>query len=269
MVKKVVVKKAQKGTTSRIKTSVSCGGGVKKKNENKEEIVLPVEVEDNRKNRPVKIQKKISQKNNTVQKEEASLGKRTSYISRNTSETSISLNLNIDGSGKSSIKTGISFLDHMLDLFSRHGYFDLQVKAKGDIDVDNHHTNEDVAITLGEAFLKALGEKKGINRYGTFYVPMEDVLVRVVLDISNRACVVVEGFPQIEKKYYPYNYTDCEHFLKSFANAAGINMHVTLISGRDRHHIIEAVFKALSRALDIATKIDSRNLSVPSTKGIL
>lgn len=197
------------------------------------------------------------------------VGRRSSTVSRNTSETRITVALDIDGTGKSSIKTGIAFLDHMLELFSRHGYFDVAISVDGDIDVDNHHTNEDTAISLGDAFKKALSKKQGICRYGSFYVPMDDVLVRVVLDISNRPHVCIDGFPQIERSYKPYNYTDCEHFLKSFAQSAGIDMHVSVLKGRDRHHIIEAVFKALARALDQATKVDTRNMSVPSTKGIL
>lgn len=195
--------------------------------------------------------------------------KRAAAIIRNTSETKISIKLDIDGTGKNKIKTGISFLDHMLELFSRHGLFDVVVSAKGDLDVDIHHTNEDIALSLGAAFVKALGNKKGIVRYGFFCVPMDDALVRVVLDISNRPSLSLDGFPEKEKSDKKYSYTDCEHFLKSFCFSAGINMHVSVLKGKDRHHIIEAIFKALARALDAATRIDTRNKSVPSTKGIL
>jgi len=192
-----------------------------------------------------------------------------SVVTRNTSETNISINLTVDGRGTNEIKTGISFLDHMLTLFSKHGYFDLNIQARGDLDVDIHHTNEDVALSLGEAFTKALGDKKGIQRFGSFYVPMEDTLARVVLDISNRPCLIIEGFPKKEKGHKQYTYTDCEHFMKSFCQAAGINMYISVLAGTDRHHIIEAIFKALGRALDVATKIDRRNSDVPSTKGVL
>ena len=194
---------------------------------------------------------------------------RISQIRRDTSETHIVIKLNIDGKGKNTIKTGIPFLDHMLNLFSRHGFFDLDIKAEGDLDVDIHHTNEDIALTLGQTFAEGLGNKKGIRRFGFYYVPMEDALVRVSLDISNRPSLFIEGFPRKPKSYKQYGYADCEHFLKSFSQAAGLNLHVAVLSGRDRHHVIEAIFKALARSLDSATRIDKRNLSIPSTKGIL
>ncbi|MFH1384125.1 MAG: imidazoleglycerol-phosphate dehydratase HisB [Candidatus Omnitrophota bacterium] len=197
------------------------------------------------------------------------LKKRKSQVSRNTSETNIMVKLKLDGTGMSTIKTGISFLDHMLTLFSKHGYFDLVIKAQGDLDVDIHHTNEDIALSLGEAFVKALRDKKGIRRFGFFYVPMEDALVRTVVDISNRPLLVLEGWPKSDRGGKQYRYIDCEHFLKSFTQAAGLNMHITVISGRDRHHVIEAVFKSLGRALDVATRFDKRSMTVPSTKGIL
>lgn len=195
--------------------------------------------------------------------------KRVANVCRTTGETRIKVKLDIDGTGKRRIKTGVPFLDHMLDLFAKHGFFDLDLNAKGDIEVDNHHTNEDVGITLGDAFSKALKDKLGIKRYGFFYVPMDDVLVRVVLDISNRPYVCFDGFPELEKKYHAYSYADCEHFLRSFAQSAGLNLHVSLLAGKDRHHAIEAVFKGLAKAMDIATSIDGRSKSVPSTKGVL
>jgi len=195
-------------------------------------------------------------------------GRRASF-SRKTSETDIFVELNLDGVGKNKINTGIAFLDHMLSLFSRHGCFDLQLRAKGDLDVDIHHTNEDVAISLGKTFIKSLDKKEGIQRYGTFYLPMDDALVRVVLDISDRPSLYIDGLPKSDKTYKQYSYNDCFHFLKSFSNAAGINMHVSVLKGHDRHHILEAIFKALARALDIATSVDARNMTVPSTKGIL
>jgi len=194
---------------------------------------------------------------------------RMGKIVRKTSETNISLALTVDGKGKSSIDTGIAFLDHMLDLFTRHGLFDLRLKAKGDIAVDIHHTNEDVALTLGQALVKALGNKKGIRRFGFYMVPMDDALARVVLDISNRPSLYLSGLPESAKGKLAYSFIDCEHFLQSFAQSAGINLHVTVLSGRDKHHIMEAIFKALGRALDVATSLDKRSTAVPSTKGIL
>jgi imidazoleglycerol-phosphate dehydratase len=195
--------------------------------------------------------------------------KRSSSIKRETTETKIKVDLLIDGSGKSTISTGIPFLDHMLILFSKHGFFDLAINATGDIDIDIHHTNEDVALTLGQAFAEALGDKRGIQRYGSFAIPMDEALVRVVLDISNRPSLFLTGLPKVLKGVTEYSFVDCEHFLQSFVQRAGINLHVTVLSGKDRHHIIEAIFKALARALDAATTCDPRLHSVPSTKGIL
>jgi imidazoleglycerol-phosphate dehydratase len=194
---------------------------------------------------------------------------RRSEVNRSTTETQIGVKLTVDGSGNSDVKTGIPFLDHMLTLFSRHGYFDLFIKGKGDTNVDIHHTNEDVAITLGEAFTKALGEKRGIRRFGFFYVPMGETLVRIVLDISNRPYVSLVGFPSSSRTNKEYNYSDCDHFLQSFAQSAGLNLNVAILSGGDRHHVIEAIFKCLGKALDMATSLDERSSAVPSTKGIL
>lgn len=206
----------------------------------------------------------MAQKKKVLKKQD-----RSATIKRATSETNISISLTIDGTGKRSISTGIPFLDHMLDLFSKHGMFDLTVKATGDIEVDIHHTNEDVALSLGAAFVKALGKKTGITRYGFYFVPMDDALVRVVLDISNRPSLHISGFPKTVKAKSDYSFIDCEHFLQSFAQATGLNLHISVISGRDRHHIIEAIFKALGRALDQATTCDHRSNAIPSTKGIL
>ena len=204
-------------------------------------------------------------------KKVAPVGKqrRFSKISRTTSETNILLELDIDGIGTHSIKTGIPFLDHMLVLFTRHGMFNLSLKAVGDLDVDIHHTNEDVALTLGQAFAKGLIDKKGIRRYGFFLLPMDEALVRVVLDISNRPGFFISGLPKRPRGKRVYSFLDCEHFMKSFSQAAGLTLHITVLSGRDRHHILEAIFKALARALDMAVSKDPRTDSVPSTKGIL
>ncbi|SNX54544.1 imidazoleglycerol-phosphate dehydratase HisB [Thermoanaerobacterium sp. RBIITD] len=189
-------------------------------------------------------------------------------ITRKTGETDIKVKINIDGSGNSDIDTGVGFLDHMLTLFSKHGLFDLDVKAKGDLYVDSHHTVEDIGITLGQAFLKAIGDKKSIKRYGVSYVPMDETLVRVVADISGRPYI-----------YYDMNLNaqvlgnfeteTVEDFLRAFALNSGITLHVELLHGKNTHHIIEAAFKALGRALDEAVKIDERINGVPSTKGIL
>ncbi len=196
-------------------------------------------------------------------------GTRKAEVKRKTGETDVTVRLVIDGVGKSKIATGIPFLDHMLTLFARHGFFDLEVKAAGDLAVDIHHTNEDVAITLGEAFKKALNEKKGIKRYGCFYVPMDDALVRVVTDLSNRAYLVIAGLEHTDVERDDYYFSDLEHFIQSFAQHAGVNLHVDILRGNDKHHIIEACFKALARELDQATSCEIREKGVPSTKGVL
>ena len=196
--------------------------------------------------------------------------KRAAKIKRKTKETDISLSLTIDGDGKSRIKTGIPFLDHMLTLFAKHGLFDLEIKAKGDLDVDIHHTNEDIGICLGEAIKKALKDKKGIKRFGVGYVPMEEALAKVVLDLSGRYSLI---FPMKminpDEKAEGYSLNDTEHFLKAMSREAGINLNVAIESGSDMHHIIEAIFKALGKALDEATMIDPRSKGIPSTKGKL
>jgi len=195
---------------------------------------------------------------------------RKSFVERKTTETNISVSLNIDGKGKSKIDTGIGFLDHMLELFSKHGLFDLKVKAKGDLKVDKHHTNEDVGICLGEAFKKALGKKAGIRRYGYCFVPMDEALAhaRVVLDISGRPSLFfnskIKGLAAAE-----YTLQDAKEFLKALAMTSGINMHVDALKGEDSHHVVEALFKATARALREAVNIDKRVKGVPSTKGKL
>jgi len=194
---------------------------------------------------------------------------RTSHISRRTTETDITLHLNLDGSGQHEIATGIGFLDHMLTHLAMHGLFDLTLKATGDLHVDPHHTVEDVALTLGQAFAEALGDKKGIVRTAHAYVPMDETLARVVVDLSGRPYTVIQvewhtpavgGIPV----------SLFEHFFESFAAAARINLHAQVLYGRDDHHQAEALFKALGRALDAATHIDPRRAGVvPSTKGRL
>ncbi len=195
---------------------------------------------------------------------------RQASIHRKTSETDIRIRLAISRKGKAQIDTGIPFLNHMLHLLAKHGLMDLEVKARGDLDVDIHHTNEDVGIALGQVLTKALGKKEGIRRYGHFSVPMDEALLRVTLDISGRPSLHVAKnkgvhFSRLEN----YSYHDACEFLKAFCQHAGINMHIEVLSGRDSHHIIEGTFKALAKALDMATQIDPRVSGVPSTKGTL
>ncbi|MFA5118487.1 MAG: imidazoleglycerol-phosphate dehydratase [Candidatus Omnitrophota bacterium] len=212
---------------------------------------------------------------------------------RKTTETKIKVKLNIDGAGKSKIVTGIDFLDHMLTLFSFHGLFDLTIEAKGDLKIDSHHTNEDLGIVLGQAFKEALGNKKGIKRYGFSYVPMGEALSRVVVDISGRGelyfTTLLGELPKIrelglnlkdssiqetmidfqEKSGETYHLVDLKSFLESFAKHSGISINVGLLQKEDTHHQAEAVFKALGIALDQATRIDLRRKGVPSTKGVI
>jgi len=193
---------------------------------------------------------------------------------RKTTETNISVELNIDGTGKFRIYTGIGFLDHMLSLFARHGCFDLKVMAKGDLDVDIHHTNEDVGIVLGEAFAKALGDKKGIRRFGSkdIAVPMEEALARIALDISGRPSLymrcVGKPVPPTLLDRQVYNLSSAKQFLEAFVRNSGVNLHVEY-RGEDLHHVLEAVFKGFGRALCDATRKDPRIKGVPSTKGRL
>jgi imidazoleglycerol-phosphate dehydratase len=194
---------------------------------------------------------------------------RTSTISRKTNETEISLSINLDGSGKHEIATGLGFLDHMLTHIAVHGLFDLTVKANGDLHVDEHHTVEDVALVLGQAFAEALGDKKGIVRTAHSYVPMDEALALVALDLSGRPYSVI----QVEWRTPAVGgiaVSLFEHFFESFAATARINLHAQVFYGRDDHHKAEALFKALARALDAATQIDPRKAGVvPSTKGSL
>jgi imidazoleglycerol-phosphate dehydratase len=201
--------------------------------------------------------------------------KRTAIIKRKTKETDIAVKLNIDGSGKSKIDTGIGILDHMLELFAFWGLFDLDIKAKGDLKVDIHHTNEDIGIVLGEAFKKALGTKKGISRLGSASVPMEEVVANVTADISGRAYYKLNaGNPNIiftvPNPEGQYSFEDAGHFFESLATHLGMNMNVLLNNpSADLHKTLEPVFKALGIALDRATKIDPRRIGVPSTKGVI
>ena len=194
---------------------------------------------------------------------------RTATIHRKTNETDIRLKLNLDGRGKSSITTGIRFFDHMLDLVSRHGAFDLEITAKGDLDVDQHHTVEDVGIALGEALLKALGSKRGILRAGYFLMPMDETLAAAAVDLGGRPYCVVNA--KISAKRVGDFQTELtEDFFQGFAQAARANVHLRALYGRSSHHQVEAIFKAFARALRFAVSRDKRLRHVlPSTKGLL
>jgi imidazoleglycerol-phosphate dehydratase len=195
---------------------------------------------------------------------------RNSSLTRTTGETDIRLDLNVDGTGTSSIDTGIPFFDHMLILFAKHGRFDLDVKAKGDIEIDFHHTVEDTGIVLGQAFKEALGEKRGLFRYGSGHFPMDETLVRIALDMSGRPFLDYRGPESVPHVGEKFNFSLVEEFLRAFAFNALTNLHVEIIYGRDPHHMSEAIFKGLSRALDDATRIDERIADiVPSTKDVL
>lgn len=194
---------------------------------------------------------------------------RTASVQRKTNETDITLILNIDGTNKVDVDTGIGFFDHMLTLFATHGQFDLTVKAIGDLDVDEHHTVEDVGLVLGQALAEALGDKAGIVRTAHAYVPMDETLARFVLDLSGRPYSVVE-VDWRGSTVGGIATTLIEHFFESFSVTSKCNLHAKLLYGRDNHHISEALFKALGRSLDAATQIDSRRINVvPSTKGTL
>ncbi|MEK4426949.1 imidazoleglycerol-phosphate dehydratase HisB [Solibacillus sp. FSL K6-1523] len=194
---------------------------------------------------------------------------RFAKIERNTNETKIEVELNLDGTGQVEIKTGIGFMDHMLDLFFKHGLFDGKIIANGDTWIDDHHTAEDIGIVLGQVFREALGDKKGIKRYGTFFVPMDDALAQVVVDCSNRPHLEYRIEPTLNAKVGTFDTELVHEFLWKFALEARINLHVIVPYGQNTHHIIEAIFKALARALDEAVQIDPRVKGVPSTKGLL
>jgi len=194
--------------------------------------------------------------------------KRTSNINRKTNETSISLSLDLDGSGKRAISTGIGFFDHMLDLLAKHALFDLEINASGDTDVDYHHTVEDVGICLGQAVKEALGDKAGITRFANVSIPMQETLADVALDISGRSAFVFHVKLDAEK-IGDFDTELIKEFLEAFSVNAGLNLHVNVRYGENAHHISEAIFKGLAKALDRATRTDARTGDVPSTKGVL
>src|SRR5918996_1666343 len=193
---------------------------------------------------------------------------RTAKIERATRETQIRLELNLDGSGQGSWKTGVGFFDHMLELFTRHGAFDLTVEAKGDLQVDQHHTVEDVGICLGQAVKQALGDKMGIRRYGHFTLPMEETLCTTAIDLSGRYYLVFNA-QFASPKIGGFDSELVEDFFQAFAANALCNLHVLVHYGRNSHHIAEAIFKSSARALRMAVEADSRMTGVPSTKGVL
>ena len=194
---------------------------------------------------------------------------RTAKVDRKTKETDINVTINLDGEGKYTIDTSIPFLDHMLSLMCKHGLFDLKIKAKGDIDVDYHHTVEDIGIVLGKAIKQALVDMKGISRFGQASVPMDEALSTVTLDISGRPYLVYKvEFPK-KSKIKNFDPDLIEDFLQAFTSNSSITLHVESLYGRNTHHIIEAIFKALGRALKQAVKIDPRIKGIPSTKKVL
>jgi len=187
---------------------------------------------------------------------------------RTTRETDVFVKLDIDGKGKSTVTTGIGFLDHMLELFARHGLFDLEVDCKGDLHIDPHHSVEDIAITLGQAFSEAVGEKAGIIRFGAAYVPMDEALARAVVDLSGRAFTVYHVH-SVRERIGELDVELVEHFWRSFAGQARCNLHIELLYGSNQHHIIEAVFKSAARALSAASRRSERIEGVLSKKGTL
>ena len=193
---------------------------------------------------------------------------RKETIKRETAETKISLDLNIDGKGEFDINTGIPFFDHMMTLWARHGFFDLILKADGDIDVDLHHTIEDIGICLGKAVKKALGDKKGITRYGFNFLPMDETLCRSVIDLSNRPFLVYKAdYPG--DKTGEFDVQLVQEFFQAFVNNSGATLHIEVVYGENIHHMIEAIFKSFARSLNQATAIDPAQTGIPSTKGVL
>ena len=193
---------------------------------------------------------------------------RKAELKRKTKETDITVSINLDGEGKSDIATGIPFMDHMLTLFAKHGKFDLKVKAKGDLEIDGHHTMEDMGLALGEAIVKALGDKYGIRRYGNFTLPMDETLAQVALDLSGRPYLVYK--PGDPKDYIKDLDTALfREFFIALSNKAGMNLHIRILESGETHHIFEAIFKCFARALAQAVEVDPRVKGVPSTKGSL
>jgi imidazoleglycerol-phosphate dehydratase len=196
------------------------------------------------------------------------LNSRSADVRRRTKETDVRVRLSLDGSGRSRISIGVPFLEHMLELFAKHGLFDLEVDCQGDLEIDDHHSVEDIAITLGQALVQALGDKQGINRYGEAVVPMDEALCRSVIDLSGRFYLVYEVQTK-RQKIGNFSVELAEHFWRSFAETAKFNLHIDCLRGRNTHHILEGTFKASARALRQAVELNSRVSGVPSTKGSL
>ena len=195
---------------------------------------------------------------------------RSAQLSRQTKETKVELSLALDGKGRGAIHTGVGFFDHMLDLLSRHSLIDLDITAEGDLQVDAHHTVEDVGIVLGQGIEKALGDKRGIHRYGWAMVPMDESLAQVAIDLSGRPYALVSGFERLPAGHINgFEYEVAEEFFRALASSARLTLHVALEAGTNAHHMIEACFKALARALRQAVSIDPEETGVPSTKGTL
>lgn len=193
---------------------------------------------------------------------------RRATVNRKTRETDVKVALDVDGSGRGDIQTGIPFLDHMLELFARHGVFDLEVRCTGDLEIDAHHSVEDIGICLGSALEKALGDKQGIVRFAHAYFPMDEALARAVVDLSGRACLVYRA--SVERESVGDLDTELvEEFWKAVVSNGRLCLHIDLLYGRNTHHVFEAIFKAVARALSVATRIDPRVQGVPSTKGVL
>ena len=196
------------------------------------------------------------------------MANRSASVDRKTKETDIKLFINLDGEGKTSISTGVGFFDHMLNLMAFHGGFDLDINAKGDLEVCDHHLVEDVGIALGQIFIEALGDKRGIKRYGTFFIPMDEALAQVSLDISGRSFLVFDcDFKRESIGTFSTEMT--KEFFRAFAFNAGITLHGKVLYGENDHHKVEALFKALGRALREAKEVDENNMTLPSTKGML
>jgi imidazoleglycerol-phosphate dehydratase len=193
---------------------------------------------------------------------------REALVRRKTKETDVRVKLNLDGDGRSHIATGLPFLDHMLELFAKHGLFNLEVSCRGDLEIDDHHSVEDIAITLGQALTEALGDKAGIRRYGEAMVPMDEALCRSVIDLSGRFYLVYEVTTR-RQKIGNFSVELAEHFWRSFAETAKFNLHIDCLRGRNTHHILEGTFKATTRALRLAVERDPRITGVLSTKGVL
>ena len=192
---------------------------------------------------------------------------RTAQILRKTAETDIMLTLNLDGTGKSTVKTGVGFLDHMLTLFAAHGKFDLEVSCRGDTDVDDHHSAEDIGICLGQAFAQALGQKRGITRYGSFLLPMDEALIQTAVDISGRSHLAY-GLEIPTEKIGTFDTELVEEFWLAFVRCCPMSLHIRQLAGKNSHHIVEGCFKSVARSLAIAVKTDGTD-EIPSTKGVL